>query len=225
VTVSNEITRIRVVFKFAFDAALIDRPTRYGPAFKRPSKRTLRLAKLARGVRMLEAAELRNLLAAARQPIRAMMLLAINAGLGNGDLGQLEVRHVDLKSGWLSYPRPKTGIDRRAKLWPETVTAVEEAIAQWPEPMDPADGELVFLIRGCKSVVGRTGHKIRSTYWIESMTIGTSSASRRLPEPAISSGRQAGLSFTGRERRRVTCVQRRRLSSQRGRAPESTDRS
>src|SRR5205823_2411475 len=38
VSLGNEITRIRVCFKFAYDSALIDRPIRYGPGFKRPSK-------------------------------------------------------------------------------------------------------------------------------------------------------------------------------------------
>src|SRR5262249_5222238 len=34
---------IRCACKYAFDAGLIERPVRYGPGFKRPSKKTLRL--------------------------------------------------------------------------------------------------------------------------------------------------------------------------------------
>jgi len=36
VALGNEIQRIRVVFKYAYDAALIDKPIRYGPTFKGP---------------------------------------------------------------------------------------------------------------------------------------------------------------------------------------------
>src|SRR5262249_40438170 len=41
VTLGNMIQRIRVVFKFAYDAGLVPTPIRYGPGFKRPSKKTL----------------------------------------------------------------------------------------------------------------------------------------------------------------------------------------
>src|SRR5579871_441168 len=38
VTLGNVIQRVRVVFKYAFDNDLVDRPTRYGQAFKRPQR-------------------------------------------------------------------------------------------------------------------------------------------------------------------------------------------
>ena len=37
-----------------------------------------------------------------------------------------------LKGGWLHFPRPKTGIDRRAPLWKETIVALKEAIDRRP---------------------------------------------------------------------------------------------
>src|SRR5262249_51849645 len=55
ITLGNEIQRIRVVFKYAYDAGLIDRPVRYGPGFKGPSKKTLRLHKAAKGPRIFES--------------------------------------------------------------------------------------------------------------------------------------------------------------------------
>ncbi len=42
VALGNEIQRIRVLFNFAVAADLIDRPVKFGPTFKRPSKRVLR---------------------------------------------------------------------------------------------------------------------------------------------------------------------------------------
>ena len=39
----------------------------------------------------------------AEQPMKAMLLLAINAGLGNNDIGQLPLKALDLERGWLNY--------------------------------------------------------------------------------------------------------------------------
>src|SRR4029077_16629742 len=41
--------------------------------------------------------------------------------------------------------RPKTGVARRCPLWPETVAAIKEALANRPEPKEKADQSLVFL--------------------------------------------------------------------------------
>ena len=46
VSLGNEVRQIRMVFKYAYDAGLTDRPVRYGLAFKMPSKRILREARL-----------------------------------------------------------------------------------------------------------------------------------------------------------------------------------
>jgi integrase len=147
VALGNEIQRVRVVFKYADDAGLIDRPIRYGPGFKRPSKKTLRLARAAKGPRLFEAGQLRALLAEAGLQLKAMFLLGVNCGLGNTDCAGLCLRHLDLDGGWLNYPRPKTGIGRRCPLWLETVAALRAVLARRPEPKDPAHADLVFLTK------------------------------------------------------------------------------
>jgi integrase len=147
VAINNEIGRVRVLFKWTYESGLIDKPVRYGPDFARPSQKTLRKARAASGVRMFEAAELRQALDTAGVQVKAMILLAINAGLGNSDCARLRSKHVDLKAGWLDFPRPKTGEPRRGKLWPETVAAVKAAIAERPEPKDHADTDLVFVTK------------------------------------------------------------------------------
>jgi len=58
-----------------------------------------------------------------------MILLGINCGLGNKDVGNLPASSIDLERGWLDYPRGKTGVTRRCPLWPETVEAIRESIA------------------------------------------------------------------------------------------------
>src|SRR5262249_60778268 len=76
-TLGNVINRMRVAFKYASDNGLIDRPVRYGSAFKRPSRKTLRIDKAKKGPKLFTAEEVRKLIDAARVQLRAMILLAI----------------------------------------------------------------------------------------------------------------------------------------------------
>jgi integrase len=141
------IQKIRSMFKYGYDAGLIDKPVRYGPSFKRPGKSAIRRERADKGERMFEAAEMRMIIGGARQPLKSMILLGLNTGLGNSDCGQLRFRNIDLAKGWLNYPRPKTGIDRRAPLWKETIAALKEAIDQRPDDMDEATKDFVFLTK------------------------------------------------------------------------------
>jgi hypothetical protein len=75
-----EINRARTVFNYAYVSRLIKQPMVYGEGFARPSKKVLRLNKAAKGAKMFEADGLRRMIAAAKQPMKAMLLLAINAG-------------------------------------------------------------------------------------------------------------------------------------------------
>ena len=147
VALGNEIQRVRMVFKYAYDEGLIDRPIRYGQSFKKPSRKTLRKARAKNGKRMFEAAELRKAIDSASQPLRAMILLGINCGFGQTDVSSLPQSAVDLEGGWIDYPRPKTGIERRCPLWPETIKALREAIANRPKAKDAADADLTFITK------------------------------------------------------------------------------
>lgn len=146
-TLGNEVQRVRTTFKYAFDAGLVDRPVRFGPTFKRPAKRILRAIRQKKGPRMFQAAELRTMILTAEQPLRAMILLGINCGFGNNDCGTLPLSALDLKAGWVSHPRPKTAVERRCPLWPETIEALREAIDQRPKAKRPEDDALVFVTR------------------------------------------------------------------------------
>jgi integrase len=76
-----------------------------------------------------------------------MILLGINCGFGNADCGHLPQSALDLDGGWVNYPRPKTGVNRRCPLWPETVAAIQEALASRPAPKDSAEDSLVFITK------------------------------------------------------------------------------
>jgi integrase len=147
VYLGNMVQYIRSVFQFAVDAELIDRPVRYGVEFDKPSRRVLRLHRAQQGERLFTAEELRRILNARDPQLKAAVLLGVNCGLGNTDVGSLEVRHLDLEGSWLNFPRPKTGVARRAWLWPETIQALRDVLATRPRPKDPADAARVFLTR------------------------------------------------------------------------------
>jgi integrase len=148
VALKNEVNRCRGVLKYAFDQRLIKEPVHFGQSFDRPSAKTLRKARHAQGARLFNVDEVTRILAAADVQLKAMTLLGLNCGLGNTDCATLPQSAVDLAGGWIDFPRPKTGTDRRIPLWPETVKAVRAAIAARPEPKDPADAGLVFLNSG-----------------------------------------------------------------------------
>jgi integrase len=143
----KSIQYVRSMFKHAYDSGLMDRPMRFGPGFQRPSTKTLRLHRAEQGAKLFSAEEIRKLLNLAATPIKAMILLGINCGLGNADCGNLPLSAVDLEGGWIEYPRPKTGIARRCPLWPETVEAIREALARRPKPKEAEHEGRVFITK------------------------------------------------------------------------------
>jgi integrase len=147
----SAIQRVRTIFKFAYDDGLIDRPMRYGRGFDKPSLTVVRRARekhrAEHGDRMFEAHEIRQILDALKgnPQLRAMVLLAANCAFGQSDISSLPKRALDLDKGWIDYPRPKTAVMRRCPLWPETIQALEAAIAVRPKAKNKADDGLVFL--------------------------------------------------------------------------------
>ena len=146
-SVANEVNRVRVICKYAWDAELTEKPLRYGPDFKRPSAKTLRIELAKNGKRMYSPEQLHTLLEAASKTLRAMILLGVNCGYGNADCGQLRHSHVDIDGGWVEFPRPKTGIQRRAKLWIETIDAMQSAWASRQTPKHKSDEQLWFITK------------------------------------------------------------------------------
>jgi integrase len=136
---------IRCAFKHAYESGLLDTPVRFGPAFKRTSKKTLRLHRAKQGPKLFSREEILCLLDAAGTPLRAMILLGINAGYGNTDCANLPLNALNLEKGIIDFPRPKTGIQRRCALWPETIRALRDALANRSEPKKQEHANLVFV--------------------------------------------------------------------------------
>jgi integrase len=140
--INRNITLVKSMFKWAYDNDLIDRPIKFGPGFAKAKASSQRRGKK---VRMFTADEIRMMLENAKQPLKAMLLLGINCGFGNTDVGTLTRSAIDLDAGVIDTHRAKTGVARRCVLWPETVAALKEVYASRPKPKNPDDADLVFV--------------------------------------------------------------------------------
>lgn len=147
VALGNAVQRVRGVFKFAFDNRMIPAPMAFGSEFKPPSKKVRRKQRNERAPRLFDAKQLKALIDGAGLTLKAMILLGVNAALGNSDVAHLPIKSLDLDGGWLNFPRPKTGIKRRVPLWPETVEALRNVLAKRPRAKDPADADIVFITK------------------------------------------------------------------------------
>jgi integrase len=176
VRVGNSITRAKSIFKFGYETQLMERPARYGPEFVKPDKAKLRKHHASKPARQFSVEEVCALIDGALvvgeygpklvkpdAALRAMILLGVNCGFGNGDCAELNLSAVDLTNGWANFPRPKTGIARRGPLWPETVEAIQAAGAVRPKPQDLPDCGRVFLTtRGSAFIVITTTKENRN---------------------------------------------------------------
>lgn len=178
------------VFKWASQSGLCSVPS-YGPDFKEPTKTVKRKHKATSDAKHFEIDEVRLILAALsgeevevtgkkkvklpvgvkQKQLHAMVLVALNGAIGNTDCNELLNRHLDLKGGWLNFPRPKTGVKRRIPLWPETIKALEDYIAVRPAANDPANSRNVFLsttgTRLITDAIGSTGRYFKKDLIVE----------------------------------------------------------
>jgi len=143
----------KMVFKWAYESELIERPPRFGPDFRGASKRALRQQKLAVGKKLFRPEELITILASADPVMRAMVLLGINGGLGNTDIAKLPVSSIDFDKQMIDYPRPKTGVERTIPLWPETTDAIRKVMEARPQPSQGFEDILFLTSRGTPLLV------------------------------------------------------------------------
>ncbi len=173
VALGNLIRMTRIVFKYAFDADLIERSVKFGLGFKMPFQKALRAARNLKPLRLFKAEELRRIVEFASQPLPAMILLGINCAFGQTDISRLPKVSIDLESGWGKFPRHKTTVDRRCPLWPETKAALRNL--KRPVPKDARDGDLVFItkygapfvrINGKNTVIDSVGLEFGKLLWL-----------------------------------------------------------
>lgn len=131
-TINNHLRLVRVLFKYANDIEATDREIRYKLGLKGVPKPAVRKHAASRAAKEFTAEEVWRLLDAAEVPMRAFILLGLNAAYGPMDIGRLRIDQVDFEKQWLGEPRGKTGVARGCWLWPETLQAIQEAYEAKP---------------------------------------------------------------------------------------------
>jgi len=154
--ISNRVGRVRVVFKYLYEAGYLDRPVRYGTEFAKPSVAVLGKHRASKPKKLFTPEQVHLLLANATPRMRGMIWLGLFAGFGNNDCATVKVSHMCLETGWVTYSRPKTGLQRRAWLPPEAGEALR---AVWP------DSDHVFRTqRGNTWTTGNTANPISTEF-------------------------------------------------------------
>ena len=110
VRIGGEVNRVRIILRYAYEVGLIEKPMP-SARVRRPSRKELRKVRAKtrqeHGARMFTPEELRVVLHAARQPLKSMILLGINGGLGNEDVATITRDAIDLQRGLAQFPRRK----------------------------------------------------------------------------------------------------------------------
>lgn len=141
---------VRSLFKWASKPPIRLRAPDYGESFDLPTRtdyrRNRRERERERGTLEFAADEIAALLLNARPIMRAMILLACNAGFGATDVAELRRGDIELNKGTIDYSRRKTGMDRRCVLWPETIDAIRRIGESVRNPKREHD-DLLFVTR------------------------------------------------------------------------------
>jgi len=119
-------------------------PARYGQSFNKPSRKTLRQARVTKGPRMFEASELRAVIDAAKLPLRRSSCWG-QLRFGASDVSSLPLSLLIFGVDGSLSP-PKTGI-HDGEAVAETVAAVREAIDARPIQRTNTTTDSRFLTR------------------------------------------------------------------------------
>lgn len=143
VSVGNEVTRIKTMLKW------LERTGRTkhidtGPDFRKPPDRVVRRHKRERGKMLFTAKQIRDILNESGLRMRAMILLGINCGYHNADCESLTttILREGVYTGWLDNARIKTEVERRCRLWPETIAASRA----WLDVRPVTESKLAFVL-------------------------------------------------------------------------------
>lgn len=151
---NRHVTVVRMIFKWSKDTRNCEEVF-MGPDFKGPSKRDIRLHRKAQPKKLFTAKQIRSLLNLASEPVRTMILLGINCGLGNTDVATMPPDCWE--GGVMTLHRQKTGVGRTIPLWEETEEALDERKAEHYER--GIEGPLFRTRWGGRWVVSEMGKK------------------------------------------------------------------
>ena len=148
-TVAGDVRRIKAFLNWCHSREHIPAP-RYGQEFATEievahTKESLRRAKARRD---FDADEIRRMIELASARFKPIVLLAINAGIGNLDIAEIEwddIDGIDRADPWIDLPRLKTGAPRRFPVWPETVESITAYMPKREQYAGRKHADKVFL--------------------------------------------------------------------------------
>lgn len=124
-------------------------PVVFGPDFGRPTEHDMRNSLAQRSVCYTPEQFAEALMRVRDCPLLlAFGLLGLNCAFLPSDMTQLPMSAIDLESGLVEFPRPKTGIERRAVLMPETIYYLRRWLAVRPVPANDAADRLLLRADG-----------------------------------------------------------------------------
>ena len=146
VTVDGDVRRMLVFLNWCKDNKLV-KSIDIGD-FKPSTRAEIRKQRKGIKRRDLSAETIIQVLETATIQFKPLVLLGINAGIGNLDIAEMKVSELpDLttKEVWMELPRGKTGADRRFLLWPETVAAIRDYQTVRYRPNSKLDSDVLFI--------------------------------------------------------------------------------
>lgn len=149
-TVNNELAIIKAMYHWALQAEVIEKAPNLDAVKKTPRKKKKR--------QTFTPEQIHALLNKANDQWKAMILLATNCGFGCTDVAELQWSNLNLDSGRVCFPRPKTDVERNFPLWTETVDALRKL---------PVRGDHVFYTKN-----GNTwGYRHKGKYDVKPITV------------------------------------------------------
>jgi integrase len=160
-TVAIDIRNLRVFLNWCYKQEHMENPPKFGDEFSPVSRKALRRKRAVDGPKDLSASTIAEILTHCKPALRAMVLLGVNAGVGNQDIADITLADIGKlkKKGenWIDLPRGKTGAPRRFLLWPETAKAISDYLIFRPRPAGAENHDRLFLTRNGLSWVRQDG--------------------------------------------------------------------
>lgn len=149
-TVASDVRRIRTFVQWSVDCELIPAP-RWSKMFAPATRSSAVVNPQAKPFKGFEPKQLRAIIEAASVHFKPIVLLALNGGVGNFDISEMTMAHVEsiksksVREHWCDLPRIKTGNERRFVLWPETVEAIRNYLVLRRRPLSNNDTKRLFI--------------------------------------------------------------------------------
>lgn len=122
---TKTVTVTKMMFNWACEVDLIERPPKFGKEFKGASRKAIRKRK-NQNSKSFERGELKALIDNADPALEAMILMGINCGFGNNDVSLLPKSAI--KNGWVVFTKARSKRFARATLIDVALKLLEQIV-------------------------------------------------------------------------------------------------